>query len=211
MTNGLYTIVIACLLTLCGCNSGSDRSDRSHTSKPYLQLWEGRCVRISGLLMNAQQQPARQNQPNNTPGTQAPPAVPATTVQLKLYLAPTGKCTDTTYFHNSDVLMGFGRTKEQRDLAAADFSFHLASKIWTIVGDQKIRPTLCHLEQNFGIDNGRTIWLQFSFTDTQMSQLHSQKSLSLFFDNPLVDEGVARLSWPRTIFNSMILSQGKNS
>ena len=117
-------------------------------------------------------------------------------VSFKVFLEPQEKVIDKVYFHNSDVLFGFGRDASKRRESITKFNFILHDKIWLKIGEVKVKPTLCHLERNFGLDNGRNIWITFNFDKKEISMLQKKKRLELYFENPLPREGVAIFKWP---------------
>jgi hypothetical protein len=111
----------------------------------------------------------------------------------RINFAPIDSFVDKDYYHNSDVLFGFGRTREQIAQSVDDFNFHLYEKIWLKTKNgERVRPTLCHLERNFGMDNSKEVWVNFR---VNRKMLDNEPEVFLYIDNIFPKERIARIGW----------------
>lgn len=124
----------------------------------------------------------------NTPGND--------NISFKLRVEPSGECIDTVYYNNSDIIYGFGRTRDEIDRLINQCNFNLSNRIWLTINNERVKPSLCHFERNFGIDNGRDIWATFKLNEQQQRYLKQTKKVSLFVNNFFRKEKTAVFSWP---------------
>jgi len=203
----------ATALVLFGCTSVSvDRALARFEATPYEQCWESGCARVRGQLVTPELQAALNLTRGSDVATRVSPATWDSAVAqarlskgiaFRLRLEPQEKCVDSTYFHDGDVLMGFGRDAGQRDQAMREFTFGLESRVWIKINGVRVFPTMCHAEQNFGMENARNFWAMFNLSQEQRAALAKEKTVTLCFDQPLPGGGVAVVSWPVGVFRRL--------
>ncbi|HEX2956967.1 MAG TPA: hypothetical protein VHO70_09040 [Chitinispirillaceae bacterium] len=151
-----------------------------HDGDPRISRWEGKYTVIKAMLVE----------------TDSLSEGPADNLCFRLRIDPSNKIKDKTYFHNSDILFGYGRTREEIGAAVNDFNFHLSEKIWLRIREERVFPTLCHFERNFGLDNGRDVWVNFRLDQKQRNMLKNEKDIRLHVNSIFQKEKVAILKWP---------------
>src|SRR5690606_24157596 len=107
------------------------------------------------------------------------------------------------YSQNSDIVYGFGRSDREREKEISDYRYSFNKRIWMNYNNKRIDPFYCHTEQNFGIDNGRDLWVGFRF-NKKLDHLDSDFKLILFFQNltPLCD--MASLEWSSALIQKLV-------
>jgi hypothetical protein len=125
-------------------------------------------------------------------------------LEFRLRLDPVESLKDKQYSQNADVQYGFGQSDKQRKETINEFNYLLQNNIWILVDGKKVHPVLCHTEQNFGMDNGRNIWVGFRLTDEQKSFLKTQNQSVLFFHIQRPLNFFAQLAWDRAVLKKCI-------
>lgn len=151
-----------------------------HGGDPRIKCWEGKYTVIKAMVVEAD---------TLSKG-------PADNLCFRLRIDPSDKIKDKTYYHNSDILFGYGRTSEEVSASINEFNFHLSEKIWLRIREERVFPTLCHFERSFGLDNGRDVWVSFRLDQRQLDMLKNEKNIRLHINSFFQKERMAILEWP---------------
>jgi hypothetical protein len=209
--------VILAAIILAGCQGMVKvRTVQDHyNAKPYVRVWEDGCVRVKAQIVAPQLMAALEVNDDKTGALRKKAWDSLVTTKrndsilsVRIRVEPMGKCVDTVYAQNSDIVYGFGRSNDERKQEITDYNLNLGNRIWISVEGKRISPLFCHTEQSFGLDNGRDIWSGFAI-DKQSLKALSGKKVSLFFQKPTPITGVAKVSWSSSIFKN-VLSGGRS-
>jgi hypothetical protein len=175
-----------------------------YAARPYLQEWTDGCIRVSAMLAGAEYMAAidvenrlgdsvklRAVQWDSVVKTYSNPNC----IRINFRIEPTEKCIDKKYFQNSDIEFGFGRTMEERSDVNARFNFKMAGLMTLGWNETRISPQLCHMEQNWGMDNGRNFWAEFNLSPDQRTGLLKQKEFHLTMTLPFPGIATTILTW----------------
>ena len=146
-----------------------------------IRTWSGRYTELKAAIVE-------KNEQRGTPDDYG--------LTFKLRIDPAEKIRNTEYYHSSDILFGFGRTQQQIEEAIDEFNFRLSQYIWLSIDGERLLPSLCHLERNFGMDNGRDIWIRFRLDTTMKNKLIEYKKITLVVNSVFENEDVAEFDWP---------------
>jgi len=170
IVTSILLAAIALVLTLY-CFHGNDQR---------IRYWEGKYTVIKAMVME----------------TDSSGKGSVDNLCFRLRIDPSDKIKDKTYYHSSDILFGYGRTREEISAAINEFNFHLDEKIWLRIQEERVFPTLCHFERNFGMDNGRDVWVSFRLDQKHRNMLKNEKNIRLYINSIFQKEKMAILEWP---------------
>jgi hypothetical protein len=215
MKNSIITRLLLVGLICSFCHSCTKTTTAAlltrYSGKPYIQEWIGNYIQIKAIavtpayerLLELSRAGVKKIEQQTLDSLEVDQNVNSD-LTFKLYLYPTEEFTDTVYFHNSDILLGYGRNREERRQAMEQFNFGLTSRIWARIAGEKISPALCHCEENYGLDNGRNLWIVFKLNDRQRQTARAKRRIELYFDNPLTNEGLSTFVWSGAIIAKLV-------
>lgn len=196
-TNVCYAFILMMFFNFsCTQNVNLKEIERKYSSGKYCKVWENGCVRLNVLLVTPELSVIQNSLGNIVDKKQFDLQIKRnmsdSVLKFRLHIEPDTKCIDTLYAQNSDIVYGFGRSDNAREIEIKQFNFNLSEKIWLKCNDEKIKPMYCHVENNFGLDNGRDIWLGFSINN---KQLLSSEKCALFFQNLTPVSEIIAIEW----------------
>lgn len=197
--NSLFLILIL-VVSSCTSNMTVEEYFQSELEKKYSRDWVGNLIKIKALMLNNTLNEIKrninyqsyskkdiQNALNNKQLNNE--------ITFQLRIDPKDKFVDSVHFHNSDILFGFGMDKSSRDKKINKFNFNLNETLWLLIDDKRIYPTLSHLERNFGVDNGRDVWIKFNLSDSEIKKLRKDNNVKLVWDIPHRGETISEFNW----------------
>lgn len=183
------------------------------SKKPFVQYWKGKRIAINAMAVTPIYESLQQTKTvyqskmiskDHFNEISKKVSDKCSGLTFKLYMEPCEEYHDSLYYHNSDVVYGFNRTPEERAQQIDQFNFNLSSSVWVVIDSERVFPTLCHFERNYGLDNGRNIWISFKLDEKSLEKVRKMKSITLYFDNFFPHEGVAAFQWPIRVFKGCI-------
>lgn len=197
----LYAFLIFSALILSGCREVHPSGVLfKFQKKPYEQVWSSETLILTGQIFPQEAKIALKvlQQYGDTVSSSVWDSIQEhntdSLFSIRLRLEPSLKVKDDRYTQNTDVEYGFGQSEEERKETINKFNFGLENNIWFIINGKKMYPLICHTEQNFGMDNGRTIWAAFKLTNEQKKFLITHNN-TLFFQISSPLKCVAQLRW----------------
>lgn len=205
-------LFILIVFSIFGCDR---RVSVKHTiarfnSKPYVQGWSDQCLVVRGQLLTTELIAAMEIKNNDQKKISkrdldsiASSKSKDKVVTFLVRIEPAEHCKDTLYTHNTDVIYGFGRSDKERETSIRKFNLNLEKQIWLKVKEKRIYPMFCHTEHNFGMENGREIWISFN-SSVITALLEKNDTVTLFFQNATPATDLIVLEWPSSIMKKVI-------
>lgn len=193
-----------------GCRQGDLRGvAKKYEATPFFQARTNNCLEISAIYVTPEWKAIEAilaNAPDNGYGNiNLDSAIRRSSLsrsmEFRINVSPEPKCRDLVNFHNSDVVYSGAASNATLEANVKAFNETLGDRIWLKAGDSRIKPTLCHVESSFGLDNSRVIWVEFETDERIEAALKAEKEFELIVDNITPGRGLFTLSWPRKVLN----------
>lgn len=200
--------LLGVMLTSCSQSVRIDDVYKKYSSGAFTKEWDDGCIHISALMVTPEffallscSESKEEKISKRKLDSIIAIKKQDTTISFRIRIEPVGKCIDTTYAHNSDIVYGFGRSDDDRSKEIEKYNFGLDKRIWLKCGDTRVDPLFCHTENNFGLDNGRDIWVGFAIDKNKM--LLSKDNV-LFFQGPTPVSEIIAMEWSSELMRKMV-------